>query len=687
MDEEETESEISRVNSMVSLSALDKTAGEGGKRKVKKKTNKDKDGSTATAKKKPSTSGMTSSKKTREQPAADSEATTQGARIRELEGQLTHLQKMYALTMAHNDGLSRGLDALRGQLADYGINQDFEGEHEDVIIILQQKTLLVDHLGLENSRLTEDFAKLQQTTDRALREAQEKVRVAQSDAARQAARVDSLETQLAKARPDQEELASAQQVIREWEEWAATAQREFQQVAQDKQLLQEERDQLATRIRNHDPPTPVVTAVPSRTEADEGGGILVEQLTERLRQLEQEMETQRAAHVAELQVFQAKRNEQPRQELDTVLSVTTPPAQPTNLLLTSETGHHGDHLPLFHLREEDVASAVEEIKAAAERRVVILEKDHQRKLRELEDRLQIQARGEVASLALSHEDEVRDLRERVSELEQQAEQQVLSLDATLSDLFEAKGMLEQRLEETQRAIEAKDSEIAQFEVAVTKLKAHCDLGDRRLAEERTKTQELTTTVGHLEVESARVLATAEKLQRELRAAVADRARLERDLLAQQQVANELRGRFETIAAEVQRVEEYAEGNRARDHFAEEEVRLAHTREDLGGLKERLRKQEWELVLRRREQDAREARLQELEAAPAAKQPPYLQPQLHRHQHRQHKRTSAGDPTVSHGGQDRDKNAQATAPLGKVAALEQEKRMYQLLQSFLNTSGS
>lgn len=589
-DEEETESEMSRVSSMVSLSTLEKMKSAAPEKKKKKKTDKTKEKDREKGRdegkdkeKDKDRKRVPSSSSLKRSGTADFESSQGAGRVKELESQLAQLRGMYSLTLAHNDGLQKGLQALRTQLEEFGTDQDFDGEDDDVMIILQQKTLLVHHLGEENHRLTDDFTKLQAATDRTLKENQERVQAAQVDVLRLAARVQALEAQL------QEEQATTRRVNKDWEDWGEATQREFQRVVQENQQLKED---LGTR------PAPDPAA--ENTSEDAEHGKLVEELRAQLQQKDR-------AHLEGLQ----KLGEELAKEREEAVGLREALRQKTLDAAQAERAPEFGGDASFTLREEEVASAVQAIKTAAELRVQVLEKDHQRKLREMEDRLQTQARGELASLARAHEEDTRALRERVAELEEQAGQQLQSLDSTLTELFEAKGVLEQRLQEAEAAIEAKTQEIAQYDLATAKLRSRCDSLDQRLAEEKAKSQRLGATVEQLEGEKAESQGQVEQHLGEIRVLMATKPQLERELRTQQQLVRDLQAKLEAVTSSGH---ETANGSRELQ-LQEDAEELDAIREELELREQELERGEQELQIRRWEQDERERRLRDQEKRP------------------------------------------------------------------------
>ena len=176
-------------------------------------------------------------------------------------------------------------------------------------------------------------------------------------------------------------------------------------------------------------------------------------------------------------------------------------------------------------------------------------------LRELEERLQDQAAGRISSIVKSYEEQIRVLRQKVSDLDYQLSQQMSSLDAGLDELLDSKISLEKKVQEMAQDLLEKERELALYQEAATKLRTQRDLTDKKATEEKVRSQRLFAAVEKIEGEKGELLTEIELLSKQLKKEAGERTRLERELRVQQEKTQDLQTKCEKLASENLRLDQ------------------------------------------------------------------------------------------------------------------------------------
>ena len=416
-------------------------------------------------------------------------------KTRGLEEELKNYKTENAYIKAQYEVQANSLNELRRQLLQASEPDPYKNMDENASAQLEQARRNLQDLDRENQEVNGSLRTLMGDLERANNEKEE----ALAGNASLLSRVEQLEVELSRQRQpqttptDNEGAEKLQQVTRERdtlleERQAGAREREqisaqldslatsVRQLRGEKEALQRDHDQELTRLRS-EVERKLAALSAHRLDQPAAGSSSLEETKTLTHQLGEKSEALR--HL-EGRYSSLEREITGAAQENQVLTQRLQRAEKEREM------YQGALLGQGH--DQNARAAVTSIQRAAEQRISLVERDCAQRIRDLEDRLQIQAGAKIGALTRSYEEQIRILRQKVSELNEQLTSQITSLDASLDELLESKLALERKLEEAKQMIDQRTRKAAQLEQDTAKLRAQLEAADKKVAEERARTQ-------------------------------------------------------------------------------------------------------------------------------------------------------------------------------------------------------
>lgn len=358
-------------------------------------------------------------------------------KIREQEKYSEHLQGLYKLSLAEKDVLDKAVENLKFQLMKNEEKNFDEDEDEDFAALFQQKDLLIHQFDEQNQILNKKCRKLEEDL--------EKQRNLNEDLTK------DFKTKISKSNEIIQELE--QKILKDQEKQKKSLQQseaennnlilEVEKKRENEKKLMMENQELSNSLKQ------------SKIENEL-------QLNQKKEFLQENSNIQLALKQSELTI---RNLEQENRRLSEQLS------QNNNQVHPKFDDTHTIQNFLTQEKEKEMNLLIDSIKSTADERISLIEESCSRKIRETEERIQMESNLKLSELSANYEEQIMILKRKNTYLEKELSSQLSSMNLSLDQLLEAKIFLEKELNDAKTTIEEKINQNFQLESLISKLKS------------------------------------------------------------------------------------------------------------------------------------------------------------------------------------------------------------------------
>jgi len=358
-------------------------------------------------------------------------------KIREQEKYSEHLQGLYKLSLAEKDVLDKAVENLKFQLMKNEEKDFDEDEDEDFAALFQQKDLLIHQFDEQNQILNKKCRKLEEDL--------EKQRNLNEDLTK------DFKTKISKSNEIIQELE--QKILKDQEKQKKSLQQseaennslilEVEKRRENEKKLMMENQELSNSLKQ------------SKIENEL-------QLNQKKELLQENSNIQLALKQSELTI---RNLEQENRRLSEQLS------QNNNQVYPKFDDTHTIQNFLTQEKEKEMNLLIDSIKSTADERISLIEESCSRKIRETEERIQMESNLKLSELSANYEEQIMILKRKNTYLEKELSSQLSSMNLSLDQLLEAKIFLEKELNDAKTTIEEKINQNFQLESLISKLKS------------------------------------------------------------------------------------------------------------------------------------------------------------------------------------------------------------------------